>query len=280
MVKHFTILGGRGYIGSFFARFLDRQGIPYAIPERGVPAPSERELGCVVYCIGMTQDFANRPLETMDAHVSNLISVLRGTQFQSLIYLSSTRLFDGLNGIATEQSDLHLNPNNPRHLFDLSKAAGEAICCAMTDVDAISVRLSTVYDDDLVGRCFIHDIVRRSTAPGVGPIDVDTSEDMERDYVHIDDVCGALLLLSGRHSSRIYNLASGVNISNHELFELIRARTGRVLRASRRGAGLPVPSIDVSRMKDEFDWRPRQVADWLAAVLQDLPIANGSKASD
>src|SRR5580704_7990682 len=115
MAKHFTIMGGRGYVGSFLARFLDRQGIAYTIPERGVPATFEKYLGSVVYCIGMTQDFADRPLETMEAHVSNLVSVLKAGRFESLIYLSSTRLFDGLTGVATEQSDLHLNPNNPRH---------------------------------------------------------------------------------------------------------------------------------------------------------------------
>jgi len=263
--QHFTILGGRGYIGSYFARFLDRKGIQHWTPERDDPEIFTRELGCVVYCIGMTQDFAKKPVETMDAHVARLMSVLRAARFNNLIYLSSTRLFDGLKGSVTEQSDLHLNPGNPRHLFDLSKAAGEALCCAMTGLDAIVVRLSTVYDDELAGRCFIHEILRRSLEPQMHTIDVDTSPYTERDYVHIEDVCLALFQLSERHSHRIYNLASGVNISNQRLFEMIRDRTGRTFRATKQGIGSSVPMIDISRMGNEFQWSPRQVSDWLAA---------------
>ena len=276
MPSHFTILGGRGYVGSYFARFLDGLGIPYWVPERDDSSLFGKDLGCVIYCIGMTQDFARKPIATLEAHVVKLTELLRDGQFQSLIYLSSTRLFDGLSGCVTEDSDLHLNPGKPRHLFDLSKAAGESLCCAMTNIDAISVRLSTVYDDDLAGRCFLHDVIKRSLELGDAPVDLDTNLNIERDYVHIEDVCQALLQLADGHSSRIYNLASGVNVSNRELFSLIEARTGRVFRAAEGVVG-SVPTIDIGRMRREFGWAPRHVPDWLMAVFQK---ANGSKAGD
>jgi nucleoside-diphosphate-sugar epimerase len=267
MAKHFTILGGQGYIGSYFAKYLDRLGIEYWIPKRDVRSLFERDLGCVIYSIGMTQDFARNPIETMDAHVANLVSFLRRARLQSLIYLSSTRLFDGLQGIVSEQSNLHLNPENPRHLFDLSKAAGEALCCAMTNVDATAVRLSTLYDDDLAGQCFVHDILKRSLASSVDTIEVETSLDIERDYIHIDDVCDALLYLSVPHSHRVYNLGSGVNVSNRQLFEMIQNYTGRSFRPTRNGIAA-TPVLDISRMKNEFGWSPRPISDWIGAIIE------------
>ena len=80
-----------------------------------------------IFAIGLTADFRSRPLDTMDAHVSALAEVLRCGRFDSLTYLSSTRVYAGLPrgcGNAT----LVVNPSDASDLYNLSKLAGEALC--------------------------------------------------------------------------------------------------------------------------------------------------------
>ena len=86
-------------------------------------------MGTVFYCAGLTSDYAVRAHDTVSAHVCLLNELLQGGNFETLVYLSSTRLYDSLGPYAVdEDSALALNPANPRHLYDLSKALGEALC--------------------------------------------------------------------------------------------------------------------------------------------------------
>jgi len=52
-----------------------------------------RDLGHIIYCIGITADFRRRPHDTITAHVTKLQEVLTRTSFESLVYLSSTRVY-------------------------------------------------------------------------------------------------------------------------------------------------------------------------------------------
>ena len=90
-----------------------------------------------MYCAGLTADYLARPFDTVQAHVSHLAQVLQHGlaqgMLQSLVYLSSTRLYDGLGDLgeeseAGEDAVLPMDPANPRHLYDFSKGLGESLC--------------------------------------------------------------------------------------------------------------------------------------------------------
>jgi len=67
--------------------------------------------------------------------------VLAESRYDSLVYLSSTRLYDGLHtAMVDENTPLLLDPNQPRHLYDLSKACGEAACLALGADHAINYK--------------------------------------------------------------------------------------------------------------------------------------------
>ncbi len=85
-----------------------------------------------------------------------------------------------------------------------------------------------------------------------------------RDYIHVEDLCNAHLLaldaLANGHGSDVYNVGTGIGITNKEVIIEIKKETGidfPVTVKSRR-AGDPAELIaDPSKLKKEFGWSPK-----------------------
>lgn len=269
-----TVIGAGGFIGRRLVAHLRKGGWDCRAPAR-----DDREfirdgaLGTVFHCAGLTADYARRPHDTVQAHVGLLDEVLAHADFDALVYLSSTRLYDGCVGNADagvdEDTPLALDPAQPRHLFDLSKALGESLCRQASGGRARIARLSCVYsgaEDDAEG--FLGTLLARVRKPGRGPVlEVDSSAEAVRDYVHVDDAIEALVAIASRGTRPLYNVAGGVNVANGELFARLGALAGCELRALRHG---PLPSlapVSIERMRGEFGWRQRALLDALPALL-------------
>ncbi len=273
-MKRATVVGAGGFIGSRLVAHLQRLGWDCLAPAREDRAFLRQPLGTVFHCAGLTADFARRPHDTVRAHVGLLDDLLEQAEFDALVYLSSTRLYDGcrLGPDATavdEDTPLALDPAEPRHLYDLSKALGESLCRQASGGRARIARLSCVYsgaDDDADG--FLGTLLSRVRAPGRGPVlEVDSSAEASRDYVHVEDVIEALVAIASRGTQPLYNVAGGVNVANRQLF----ARLGEIAGCDVRAlCHEPVPSpapISIERMHREFGWRPRHLLDRLPALL-------------
>ena len=63
-----TILGSSGFVGSNLKNKLVSVGINTYTPHRSEEL-SGKNLGHVIYCIGLTADFRTKPFETIEAHV-------------------------------------------------------------------------------------------------------------------------------------------------------------------------------------------------------------------
>src|SRR5688572_20741048 len=119
-----TVLGASGFIGGHLVTKLRESGCDVFTPEREADLSGKR-LGHVVYCIGLTADFRSRPLDTVTAHVCRLVEVMRDCDFESLLYLSSTRLYKGDSKIAQEDDPFQVAPLDPDDLYNVSKLMGE-----------------------------------------------------------------------------------------------------------------------------------------------------------
>ena len=280
-MRRATVVGAAGFIGRHLCRHLQRQGFEVHEAARDERGWIDGPLGHVFYCAGLTADFAQRPHDTVDAHVSLLDRVLRPQRFHSLVYLSSTRLYDGsLAEAAVEDAPLTLQPGQPRHLFDLSKALGEALCHAAGGGRARVARLSCVVRDASDDSGFLPGLLRDvaravDQAPSGRPprLAVDATPFAVRDYVHLDDVLRALVLIATRGTQPVYNVAGGRNLGNRELFARLRELSGCEIVAARHQRVRPAPRIDISRMRQEFSWQPACMLDKLADLLpaQALP---------
>ena len=261
-----TLIGGNGFVGRHLQARLLRDGWNCWVPQRDDPALCQRDLGHVFYCAGLTADYAQRPFDTVEAHASLLNRVLRDARYESLVYLSSTRLYDSLGDIeASEDLPLQLTPDNPRHLYDLSKALGESLCRVAGGGRARVARLSCVWGDGSDAEGFLPDLMRRvlaARALGTGTrVMVDSSPSLARDYVHIDDVVDALIAVARSAGFAIYNVAGGCNVGNAALLERLGAASGCELVARHNHEAPALPRISVARMAEAFGWRPGNTLD-------------------
>lgn len=268
-----TIIGARGFIGQALLQRLDAQGWECRAPGRAELALPLRGAGHVFYCAGLTADFQRRPLDTIEAHSCLISRLLAGGGYQSLVYLSSTRLYDSAQGEATEDQPLRLNPNTPRHLYDISKALGEAACLALGDGRAKVARLSCVFRDQHDADGFLpalmRDALRQRAERPRQALAVDSSPHFSRDYVHLDDVLDALERIATGGRELIYNVAGGRNLSNAELFTEVGRLSGMTIVPTKNDPCPEPPAVSVLRMEREFGWHPASALEKVREVFSE-----------
>ena len=255
-----TVLGASGFIGSHLVKRLEELGLSFDVPRRDDPI-STGNAGDVIYCIGLTSDFRSKPFDTVRAHVCKLLTVLQNCEFESLLYLSSTRLYRTHMPEAKEEDSFQVNSLNPSDLYNISKAMGESLSLACGKKTRV-VRLSNVYGDDFTSENFLPMVIKDAVSHR--KVTLQTSADSTKDYINIRDVVDGLINIATKGEHRIYNLASGVNTSNQQLIDRIRQATGCEVKFEREAPTINFPPINIDRMRKEFDFKPSN-------VLADIP---------
>jgi nucleoside-diphosphate-sugar epimerase len=257
-----TIMGASGFIGRNLTRRLRELNIEYYAPERN-ESPAGRHLGDVIYCIGVTADFRSRPLETVDAHVCYLMNFLAECDFDSLLYLSTTRLYR--HGQRTrEEDELKINPSDADDLYNISKALGESLVLSCGKHGRVA-RISNVYGDDFDSQNFLSSVIRQTLAEN--RVTIRTAPESEKDYVSIDDVVDGLIAIATRGRHQIYNVASGTNVTNAALVDRLRELTGCSFDFLPGAPQVEFAAIDIGRMRDEFSFNPGQLLDRLGELI-------------
>lgn len=254
-----TVLGASGYIGRRLVAYLRAQGHAVWAPGRGETGVFAKDLGHVFYCAGLTGNFRERPFETMQAHAGFLADVLQRARFESLLYLSSTRVYMGAQR-TDEEVPLQVVPHDPSYLYNLSKLAGEALCHSCGRSQVRVARLSNVVGPGMSPQSgnLVADLVQQARA---GHIVLRTAAQSAKDYVHVDDVVDwlARIALHGRFST--YNVASGLQTTHAEWLELLGARFGASAEVLADAPMQSFPAIDVERLKAEFGVQAKSACD-------------------
>jgi nucleoside-diphosphate-sugar epimerase len=262
-VKHATVLGASGFIGSRLSAELQRRGLEVRTPARDADLSGE-DLGTVFYCIGLTGgDAPRRPFETVAAHVEKLSEVLRLCTFDQLVYLSSTRLYLGAP-TGNENEELRIDPEDRGRVFNLSKALGESLVLR-DDRPGRVARLSNVYGQDWESESFLPAIL--TAACRDGSVTIRDAPESAKDYVHVEDAVEALIRIALDGRERIYNVASGRNVSHRELSDELRRVSGCTVDFEVDTASVVFPPIDTTRLQAEFPFSPRVVLDDLAELV-------------
>lgn len=258
------MIGAGGFVGARLRARLDAMGGEVFAPGREDPGLLERDLGVVFYCAGLTADYDRRPFDAVEAHVSLLSRLLQAGRFERLIYLSSTRLYDGLASARVDEAvTLELNSASARHTYDLSKALGENLTLTRGGGRGAVARLSNVYDWEEGAPGFLSAWLIRARIER--EIVLDSSPHLRRDYIHLDDVVESLLALAQAPAPGIVNVASGELVSNDEIAELM-AQAGRSVRFTGDGDPPAPPLADVSRLR-ALGVAPRPVKDVVRRYL-------------
>ncbi|HOI55242.1 MAG TPA: NAD(P)-dependent oxidoreductase [Phycisphaerae bacterium] len=265
----FTVLGASGFIGSHVAAHLRARGAECYMPGRDEPLADAGHLGHVLFCIGVTADFRRRPLDAVRAHVCRLLDVLEGGRFESLLYLSSSRVYAGADS-GSEDATFRVSPRSLSDVYNLSKLTGEAACFA-TDRPTVRVaRLSNVYGGNWDSENFLMAVIRQ--AVDAGRVVLQTDWESAKDYVGIHEVAPLLCDIAERGQARLYNVASGVRVSNRNLGDALRRVTGCDLTVATGAPHVVFPPIDTSRVKEEFGFRPASVLDAVDDLVADYRL--------
>ncbi|MFN0314719.1 MAG: NAD-dependent epimerase/dehydratase family protein [Burkholderiales bacterium] len=264
----FTILGAGGFIGSALAQYLREQGHECHTPARTVSPPNgsaSPALGHVLYCIGLTADFRNRPFDTARAHVGDLIPWLEHGTFESFLYLSSTRIYS--RAAAThEDGTIIACPGDPDDLYNLTKAAGESVCLALQDPRIRVARLSSVVGE----RGNTHDFLNALLEEGArnGKVILRSHWECAKDYIRLEDVTKVLPKIAAFGSHRIYNVASGMNLANASVCAAISEVTGWEIRLQPNAPIVRSLPVDIGRARQEFGFSPAEVLPAIRALAK------------
>jgi nucleoside-diphosphate-sugar epimerase len=259
----YTVLGGTGFVGRHLVAHLKARGLDVLVPPRGSDVVFREELGHVFFCIGMTADWRQRPLDAVHAHVGRLVDLLERARFDSLLYLSSTRVYKRAHA-AREDSPLVALPAELDDLFDLSKMLGESACLADARRTRV-VRLSNVFGDDLCSENFLSSVLRDAVR---GKLVLRSALESAKDYVSVADVAELLPRIALAGAERVYNVASGQNTSHRQIADEVARLTGCTLEVVERAPVASFPAIAVDRIASEFGFIPRPVISALPQLVE------------
>jgi len=259
-----TIVGASGFVGRRLHARLLADGRQVWAPARDEVLLG-RDLGTVFYCAGLTADYDLRPFDTVEAHASLVSDIVRAGRFDKLVYLSSTRLYDGQSKAAvTEEEPLVFDPADPRRVYDLSKALGENLTLARTQGRGAVARLANVYDWEVGAPGFLSEWL--VAARGGRSLELKSSPHIRRDYIHLDDVVEALVVLES--ATGVFNLASGELTANAEIAEVFAGAGWTVVFT---GEADPPPPPNASNAKlRALGVAPRPVKDVVRDYLEGL----------
>lgn len=260
-----TVIGAAGFIGSHLVRHLRALGADCLAPLRGEELSAKHSLGHVVYAAGLTADFRSRPLDTVEAHVCLLQRLIRQGNFDSLTYLSSTRVYAGAEN-TDESATLAVNPNFSGDLYNLSKLMGEALCLHSGRSEMKVARLSNVVglrrDPDI----FIDQLLEEGAASG--KVVFRTNLASRKDYLLIDDAVELIAQIALSAENGIFNVASGEAVSNREIAEALKIEMGFTVEVSPNAASWDFTEVDIEKIKSRFGFSAQRFADYFPVYLQ------------
>ena len=259
-----TVLGSSGFIGSHVLNRIKQLGLECGAPHREEDLAG-RKLGSVIYAIGLTADFRSKPLDAVDAHVCNLLSLMQTCDFDSLLYLSSTRLYTAQAEVVREDDQIVASSLSPDHLYNISKLMGESLAFSLTAPVRVA-RLANVYGPDYLSENFLSTLIRDAVTQR--RIVLRSSPESAKDYVNVDDVADVLIKIATLGREKLYNVASGRSVATAEITAKLQQLTGCTVESL---PGVPkhtFPRISIDRIEREFNFKPRHVLDDLEPLVE------------
>lgn len=261
----YTILGSTGFIGSNIAARLQSQGLGVYAPSRDFDQYGKIYLGNVIYCIGLTADFRYRPFETIEAHVCVLKKILETAKFDTLTYLSSTRLYVNAND-TKEDSEISVAPHRLDDLYTLSKLTGESLCHQSRHENIKIARLSNIIglrdDADIFIDQMLDEIVTANC------LHLETSIESSKDYLYIDDAVDAVIELATSRQVGCFNVASGENTTTRTIIEYLKSEFKFDLLENPDGQVISAREIEIDKLREAISFAPKPFSTYFPEYLK------------
>ena len=293
--KNILVTGGYGFIGGNFIRFIkdnfpqhrivcvDKNG--YASNKQYVEGLCDKEYKFDLVC----NKKLNMLFETEDkfdfifhfaaeSHVDNsikdpsifiqsnvvgtqnLLECFRKAKYGKMVHISTDEVYGHLG--FNDPSFLESTPINPRSPYAASKASSDLLCMAYIntfDCNISITRCCNNYGPNQHSEKFIPTIIKSLSKNKKVPI---YGEGLNiREWVHVHDHNLAVWAVATKGKPEVYNIGSGVELTNIELVDKICTIMGKDLDKSavfvedRLGHDLRY-SIDCSKIQEELLYEP------------------------
>jgi nucleoside-diphosphate-sugar epimerase len=86
--------------------------------------------------------------------------------------------------------------------------------------------------------------------------------------VSIVDVVKLLVRIAFEGKERLYNVASGINVTNREIAAVLHRHTGCRIEVAAAAPTRILAPVSVARIRNEFDFVPRLLSDDLPGLIE------------
>jgi UDP-glucose 4-epimerase len=210
------------------------------------------------------------------SNTRNLLSAMEEAGVEKFVFSSSAAVY-GMPREVPIKEDLHKDPINP---YGDSKWAVERMCHWQSQAGKLRYAALRYFNACGAGdRCRLGEDHRPEShlIPLVIQAAMGKRADIKiygtdyptpdgtciRDYIHIEDLCGAHLLALNELSKNcelVYNLGNGKGYSVKEVIETVKTVSGKDFKVSatgRRPGDPPVLTSDAAKAKKELGWKPQ-----------------------
>lgn len=265
----FTVFGSTGFIGRHLVEALRQNGHNVRAIGRNIDFSAKQHLGYVIYAAGATGGSAISQAAMLDVHASLPEKIINHFDFNSFVYLSSTRVY-GLEADALstdENSRLSCSPT-ASDWFALTKLCGESLCLNAKKPGVSVARLANIYGKDQHPSTFLSAIRRDCIERGGATIN--EAPQSCKDYLSIHDTVRYLSSLATSGVEGIYNVASGSNITHASIAATLET-LGFQVNFNPEGSERRFARINTDSITQLFG-APAH------SLLQDLPALFGKNA--
>lgn len=232
----------------------------------------------VVYAAGTAKP-AESNLDPVGDAIRNLepllsvLSAARSRRIAGFSFLSSGGTVYGPDAPVPTREDAPLWPISSYGIMKIAAERYVAMYARQAGFAADLLRCANVFGpgEPTAGSQGLIGIARANLLAG-RPITVFGDGSARRDYIHADDLSEIVVRLAEQPDGvRVLNVGSGAATSIAEIIDALSRAHGvaPVLdRRQARASDSPVAELDVTRLHETLDFRPRPTLDWLADVQE------------
>jgi UDP-glucuronate 4-epimerase len=223
---------------------------------------ADHDIDAIIHCGAYSGPMVARdnPYSMVQVNIvgtANMLELARVHKMRRMVFCSSTSAYGNTpEGPVPEDVALY-----PTSVYGGSKAASEQLVWTyfrQFGVEAVALRLSWVYGPGRTTDCIIRTMIEDALAKR--PTRVPFGADFHRQFIHVDDAAGALILAldAGDLPRRIYTVTGGTYLTLGEIGDIVKKV-------------LPEADIDMKPGPDPVDEIHRQFD--ISAVERDLGYA-------
>ena len=256
--KTYTIFGHTGFIGSFFRNKLFKEKL--ILPKKG-QLIFKKNLGHIIYCIG-SDDWLNDSYNSYYANLGYIPEIINKNNYLSFTFLSTSRIYRNLN-VAKENSFLTVNPTNLDNYYNIKKICAESFLLSQKNKKIKIVRLSNIYGFNPRSTLLVPILIKDAIKKGL--IKIFINKNCSKDFLSIEDTFSLVMKIIHKGKDKIYNVASGKNISLDKIAKKVSFLTNCKILYLNQKKIIKEPIIDISKIKKEFKFVPS------SNLILDLP---------